>query len=50
MLNLSLIKKNYLKIASRPSFVSRKIFDDYLIAEHKIKKVKSAYTGMCILD
>ena len=43
-----------LKWSSKPTFVSFKIFDEDLIAVHKIKEQiklnKPAYVGMCILD
>ena len=43
-----------LKYASKPTYVSSKIFNEYLVAVHKIKETltlnKPAYVGMCILD
>ena len=46
--------KAYLKIDSKPSFVSQKIFNKNLLADHKIKKIltlnKPAHVGMCVLD
>ena len=47
-------KKEYLKWASKPSYMSQKIFDNDLVAVRK-KKVtltlnKPAYIGMCILQ
>ena len=43
-----------LKMASKPSYVSSKIFNDNLVALHKIKETltlnRPAYVGMCILD
>ena len=42
------------KWASRPSFISSKIFNEDLVAVHKIKPTltlnRPAYVGMCILD
>ena len=47
-------KKQFLKWASKPTFVSNKIFNENLVAIHKIKEQiklnKPAYVGMCILD
>ena len=54
--NVKLItdKKQLLKWASKPTFVSNKIFNENLVAVHKIKEQiklnKPAYVGMCILD
>ena len=54
--NVKLInnKKKYLKIVSRPSFVSQKILDKNLVAVHKIKPVlllnKPIYVGFSILE
>ena len=46
--------KKLLKMASKPTFVSSKIFNENLVAIHKIKETltlnKPAYVGMCILD
>ena len=47
-------KKDYLKWASKPSYMSYKIFDNDLVTMRK-KKVtltlnKPAYIGMCILE
>ena len=43
-----------LKLASKPTFVSSKIFNNDLVAVHKIKETltlnRPAYVGMCILD
>ena len=43
-----------LKWTSKPTYVSSKIFNDNLVAVHKIKETltlnKPAYVGMCILD
>ena len=43
-----------LKLASKPTFVSSKIFNENLVAVHKIKETltlnRPAYVGMCILD
>ena len=42
------------KLVSKPTFVSSKIFNENLVAVHKIKEVltldRSAYVGMSILD
>ena len=42
------------KLTSKPTFVSRKIFNENLMAVHKVKEKltlnKPAYVGMCILD
>ena len=47
-------KEKLLKWASRPSFISSKIFNEDLVAVHKIKPTlklnRPAYVGMCILD
>ena len=47
-------EKKLLKLASRPTFVSCKIFNKNLVAIHKIKEAltldRPAYVGMCILD
>ena len=47
-------KHKILKLASKPTFVSSKIFNDNLVAVHKIKETltlnRPAYVGMCILD
>ena len=47
-------KKGYLKCASKPSYMSRKIFDNNLVAIRKskvsLKLNKPAYIGMCILE
>ena len=43
-----------LKLASKPTYVSSKIFNENLVAVHKIKETltlnRPAYVGMCILD
>ena len=43
-----------LKMAAKPTYVSSKIFDENLVAVHKIKETltlnRPAYVGMCILD
>ena len=43
-----------LKLASKPTYVNSKIFNDNLVAVHKIKETltlnRPAYVGMCILD
>ena len=47
-------EKKLLKMTSRPTYVSSKIFNDNLIAVHKIKETltlnRPSYVGMCILD
>ena len=50
------IEKKLLKLTSiaKPTYVSSKIFNENLVAVHKIKEALSlnrpAYMGMCILD
>jgi len=47
-------EKKLLKYTSKPTFVSSKIFNEKLVAVHKIKEIltlnRPAYIGMCILD
>ena len=47
-------EKKLLKITSKPTYVSSKIFNENLVAVHKIKETltlnKPAYVDMCILD
>ena len=47
-------EKKLLKLTSKPTYVSSKIFNENLVAVHKIKETlslnRSAYVGMCILD
>ena len=47
-------EKKLLKMASKPTYVSSKIFNDNLVAVHKIKETltlnRPAYVGMCILN
>ena len=47
-------EKKLVKLSSKPTFVSSKIFNENLVTVHKIKKTitlnKPAYVGMCILD
>ena len=47
-------EKRLLKMASKPTYVSSKIFNENLVAVHKIKETltlnRPAYVGMCILD
>ena len=47
-------EKKLLKYASKPTYVSSKIFNENLVAVHKIKETltlnRPAYAGMCILD
>ena len=42
------------KLTSTPTFVSSKIFNENLMAVHKVKETltlnRPAYVGMCILD
>ena len=42
------------KLSSKPTFMSSKIFNENLVAVHKIKETltlnRPAYVGMCILD
>ena len=42
------------KLTSKPTYVSSKIFNENLMAVHKIKEVltldRPAYMGMCVLD
>ena len=47
-------EKKLSKYTSKPTYVSSKIFNDNLVAVHKIKETltlnRPAYVGMCILD
>ena len=47
-------EKKLLKLTSKPTYVSSKIFNENLVAVHKIKEMlllnRPAYAGMCILD
>ena len=47
-------KKKLSKLVSKPTFVNSKIFNEDLVAVHKIKETltldRPAYVGMCILD
>ena len=47
-------EKKLLKLTSKPTYVSSKIFNDNLVAVHKIKETltlnRPAYVGMCIFD
>ena len=47
-------EKKLLKLASKPTCMSSKIFNENLVAVHKIKETltlnRPAYVGMCILD
>ena len=47
-------EKKLTKLASKPTYVSSKIFSKTLVALHKIKETLTlnwpAYVGMCILD
>ena len=46
--------KKLIKLRSKPTFVTGKIFNEKLVAIHKIKETlalnRPAYVGMCILD
>ena len=46
--------KKLIKLINKPTFVSSKIFNENLVAVHKIKETltlnRPAYLGMCILD
>ena len=47
-------EKKLLKLTSKPTYVSSKIFNENLVAVHRIKETltlnRPAYVGMCILD
>ena len=47
-------EKQLMKLTSKPTYVSSKIFNENLVAVHKIKETltlnRPAYVGMCILD
>ena len=47
-------ERKLLKLVSKPTYVSTKIFNENLVAIHKIKETltlnKPAYVGMCVLD
>ncbi|XP_068680384.1 uncharacterized protein [Montipora capricornis] len=47
-------EKKLLKMVAKPTYVSSKIFNENLVAVHKIKETltlnRPAYVGMCILD
>ena len=47
-------EEELLKLTSKPTYVSSKIFNKNLVAVHKIKEAltlnRPAYVGMCILD
>ena len=47
-------EKKLLKLTNKPTYVSSKIFNENLVAVHKIKETltlnRPAYVGMCILD
>ena len=47
-------QKKLSKLVSKPTYVNSKIFNENLVAVHKIKETlaldKPAYVGMCILD
>ena len=47
-------EKKLLKLTSKPTYVSSKLFTENLVAVHKIKETltlnRPAYVGMCILD
>ena len=46
--------EKYLKLVSQPTYVNSKIFNENLVAVHRMKKVlvlnRPVYVGMCILD
>ena len=54
--NIKLVtdEKKLLKWTSKPTYISSKIFNENLVAVHRIKEIitlnKPAYVGMCILD
>ena len=47
-------EKKLYKLTAKPTYVSSKIFNESLMAVHKVKEKltlnRSAYVGMCILD
>ena len=47
-------EKKLLKLTSKPTYVSSKIFNEYLVVVHKIKETpavnRPTYVGMCIFD
>ena len=47
-------EKKLTKLTSKPTYVSLKVFNENLVAVHKIKETlilnRPAYVGMCILD
>ena len=47
-------EKKLMKLTSKPTFVSSKIFNEKIVAVHKIKGTltlnRPAYVGMCIID
>ena len=53
-LKLVMDEKELMKLTSKPTFVTSKIFNEKLVAVHKIKETltlnRPAYVGMCILD
>ena len=48
------MRKKLMKLTSKLTFVTGKIFDEKLVAIHKIKETltfnRPVYVGMCILD
>ena len=52
--DVRLVTSKVLKLASKPTYVSSKIFNENLVAVHKMKETltlnRPAYVGMCILD
>ena len=56
IINVRLVNdtKGYKRYKTKPSFVSRKIFNQYFVAIHEIKPVltfeKPVYVGFCVLD
>ena len=47
-------KNKLLKMSSKPTYISNKIFNENRVAVHKVKKTlvlnRPAYIGLCILD
>ena len=48
------MRKKLIKLTSKPTFVTSEIFNEKLVAVHKIKETltlnRPAYVGICILD
>ena len=53
-IRLVTVKRKFIKMSKKPTFLSSKIFNKNLVAIHKIKESlllnRPAYVGMCILD